>query len=226
MYILIFKRFFDILFSLIGILFLLPIFLPVSLILLFTGEHYIIYFQKRMGYKNKEFKIWKFVTMIKNSSNIGTGLYTTRNDPRVLPFGKFLRITKINELPQFFNVLFGQMSLVGPRPLVKKTFDPYPNYVKRKIYDIKPGLSGVGSIIFRDEEKLLTNSTIPIEEYYKKEISPYKGELELWYQNNVTFYTDIMIVLITLFSVIFPKNKIIFKVFKNLPRKNCKYFSK
>ena len=159
-----------------------PLMFPVVLGLLLTGEHYVFYLQERIGYKNKKFNIYKFATMLKNSPNIGSGLHTTEKDPRILPMGKFLRKTKINELPQLFNIFLGSMSIIGPRPLVEKTFEPYSEIVKKNIYNVKPGLSGIGSIIFRDEEKLLSNSTIPINEFYSKYISPYKGDLELWYQ--------------------------------------------
>ncbi len=184
-----------------------------------TGEHYIFYFQERIGFKNKPFKIFKFATMLKNSPNIGTGLHTTSKDPRILPMGGFLRKTKINELPQLINIFLGNMSIVGPRPLVNKTFEPYSNKVKKNIYNVRPGLSGIGSIVFRDEELLLSKSKIPINEYYRKFISPYKGDLELWYQNKISFYTDFMIIFLTIWVVIFPKSDLVFRVFKDLPSK-------
>ena len=93
--------------------------------MLLTGEHYVFYFQKRIGYKNKPFDIWKFATMLKASPGLAGGFHTTQKDPRILPMGCFLRRTKINELPQLVNILIGDMSIVGPRPLVEKTFDPY-----------------------------------------------------------------------------------------------------
>ncbi len=192
---------------------------PVILGLLLTGEHYVFYLQERIGYKNKKFNIYKFATMLKNSPNIGAGLHTTEKDPRILPMGKFLRKTKINELPQLFNIFLGSMSIIGPRPLVDKTFEPYSEIVKKNIYNVKPGLSGIGSIIFRDEEKLLSNSTIPINEFYSKYISPYKGDLELWYQKKISFYTDFMIIFLTIWVVLFPKSSLVFKVFKDLPKK-------
>ena len=150
------KRFLDILLSGIAIVILSPLLVPVMLILKCTGEHYIFYGQDRIGYRNKHFKILKFATMLLNSPNMAGGMYTTKNDPRVLPFGRFLRKTKINELPQIFNIFLGDMSIVGPRPLVDKTFAPYSDEVKAKIYNVKPGLTGIGSIVFRDEEALLT----------------------------------------------------------------------
>lgn len=194
MYKLFLKRLLDFLLALFALIVLLPLLIPVCIILLLTGEHEVFYFQERIGYQNKPFFIWKFATMVKNSPNIGNGLMTTRNDPRVLPFGRFLRKTKINELPQIINILIGDMSIVGPRPLVDKTFDPYPEYVKETIYNVKPGLTGIGSIVFRDEEKLISETNLPKEEFYANYISPYKGELELWYQKNISLLTDIKLI--------------------------------
>ncbi len=219
MYKFFFKRLFDLILSFIAILILTPLLIPVILGLLLTGEHYVFYLQERIGFKNKKFRIYKFATMLKNSPSIGSGLHTTIGDPRILPMGEFLRKTKINELPQLLNIFKGNMSIIGPRPLVDKTFNPYSDIVKKNIYNVKPGLSGIGSIIFRNEEILLSNSTIPIDEYYKKFISPYKGELELWYQENISFYTDFMIIFLTIWVVLFPESNLVYKVFRDLPKK-------
>ena len=108
------KRIIDLLLATIALVLLSPIFLLVIIILLFTGEHEVFYLQKRIGYKNVPFYIWKFATMQKNSAKIGTGEITIRNDPRVTRFGKFLRITKINELPQILNVYKGDTVHSGP----------------------------------------------------------------------------------------------------------------
>ena len=213
------KRIIDVFLSLVAILFLSPLLVPIIIGLLLTGEHHVFYLQERIGFKNKKFNIYKFATMLKDSPNIGSGLHTTLKDPRILPMGGFLRKTKINELPQLFNIFFGSMSIIGPRPLVDKTFEPYSDIVKRNIYKVKPGLSGIGSIVFRDEEKLLSNSKIPIKEFYAKHISPYKGNLELWYQNNLSFYTDFMIIFLTVWVIFFPKSNLVFKVFNDLPSK-------
>jgi len=195
----------------------LPVLIPVCIGLLLTGEHYVFYFQKRIGFKNRPFDIWKFATMLKASPGLGTGLHTTRKDPRLMPMGNFLRKTKINELPQIINILKGDMSIVGPRPLVDKTFDPYPDYVKESIYNVKPGLTGIGSIVFRDEEKLLSATSLPVAEYYKNHISPYKGELELWYQKHLSFYTDMMLMFLTAWVIVFKDSDVVYSVFKDLP---------
>lgn len=209
------KRFLDLLIASIALLLLSPILIPSIIILLLTGEHEVFYFQKRLGYKNKPFYIWKFATMLKNSPNIGTGEITLRNDPRVTSFGKILRMTKINELPQIINVFKGDMSLVGPRPLMEVSFKLYPEEVQQKIYNSRPGMTGIGSLIFRDEEKIISDAADPREMYAK--IYPYKGALELWYQQHASLYTDFMIIFLTAWSIIFPSNKLVNKVFKDLP---------
>jgi lipopolysaccharide/colanic/teichoic acid biosynthesis glycosyltransferase len=213
-----FKRILDIAFSIIALLILSPLLIPVVIILLLTGEHYVFYSQKRVGYKNSRFKIHKFATMLKNSPNMGSGSITLRKDPRVLPFGKFLRKTKINELPQILNVLFGDMTLIGPRPQMEADFFRFQQQYQDTIYNVKPGLTGIGSIVFRDEEKLVSESTLPPAEFFAKHIDPYKCELELWYQNHLTFYTDFMLLFLTAFKILFPKSKLEFKVFKTLPK--------
>jgi len=211
------KRFFDILLSLIVLIILLPLLLPIAIILRFTGEGYIFYYQRRIGYKNKYFDIIKFATMLKNSPNMGTGTITLRNDPRLLPMGKFLRKTKINELPQVLNVLKGDMSWVGPRPLVDKTFNAYPEEMRFKVYDSKPGMTGIGSVVFRDEEALISRSNMPPHEFYEKVIAPYKGALELWYNQHKGFVVDFLIMFLTAWVVVFPKSDLTYKVFKDLP---------
>jgi lipopolysaccharide/colanic/teichoic acid biosynthesis glycosyltransferase len=153
--------------------------------------------------------------MQKDSPNVGTGEITLRNDPRVTKFGKFLRKSKINELPQIFNVFKGDMSIVGPSPLMQVSFDLYDEEVKRNIYKSKPGMTGLGSLIFRDEEKLLSEATDPKAMY--RAIYPYKGQLELWYLKNASIWTDIKIIFLTAWSIIFPANNLAGKFFKNLP---------
>jgi len=213
------KRFFDIIFSIIALLILSPLFLVIIFILFFTAEGEIFYLQERVGKFCQTFKIWKFATMVKNSPNIGSGDVTLRNDPRVLPFGRFLRISKINEIPQLINILKGDMSFTGPRPLMKAGFERYENKIKAKIYDVKPGLTGIGSIVFRDEEKIMTNSQLDPQECYKLHILPYKGELEIWYQNNCSIFLDFKLMAMTLYIVIYPKTKLHEKWFKSLPKK-------
>ena len=100
--------------------------------LLLTGEHKVFYSQTRVGYKNQNFKILKFATMLSNSANMGSGSLTLKNDPRVLPFGSFLRKTKINELPQILNIIIGDLSIVGPRPQMQVDFEKYSDGSSKK----------------------------------------------------------------------------------------------
>jgi len=213
------KRFFDIVFALVALLLLTPLLLPIVIILRFTGEGYVFYYQRRMGYRNKYFDIIKFATMLKNSPNMGTGSITLRNDPRLMPMGKFLRKTKINELPQIINVLKGDMSLVGPRPLVDRTFNAYPEAIRDKVYQSKPGITGIGSIVFRDEEKLISESGMPPHEFYELVVAPYKGELEIWYNRHKSLWVDAMIAVLTVWVIVFPHSELTHKVFKDLPKR-------
>ena len=214
------KRFFDIIFSLLAILVLSPILIPIIILLLLTGEHEVFFRQDRVGYQNKIFRIWKFATMLKNSPNMGSGDVTTRNDPRVIPMGKFLRISKLNELPQLINILTGDMSFVGPRPLMKAGFDRYTDEMKEKVYRAKPGLTGIGSIVFRDEELIITKSELPPHECYRQVILPYKGAVEVWYQQHISFFTDFMILFLTGWYIVFSSSQLVYKVFPSLPKRS------
>lgn len=211
------KRFFDFVSSLLALVVLSPLLLPICIGLLFTGEHYIFYRQNRIGKGAKYFDIFKFATMLKDSPNMGTGMITLRNDPRVTPMGGFLRKTKINELPQLLNILIGDMSVVGPRPTVRKHAEAYDEVTRNKIYSIKPGLTGVGSIVFRDEEELISQSGMQPYEFYKKHIIPYKAAVELWYQDNLSFFTDLKIIFLTAWAIVFPKSDLHTRLLKGLP---------
>ncbi len=213
------KRFFDIFFSLAALLLLLPVFIPVILVLLLTGEHRVFYRQQRIGYLKRTFHIWKFATMLKNSPNMGNGDVTTRNDPRVTKVGKFLRISKLNEFPQLINILTGDMSFVGPRPLMKVSFERYSDEVKEKIYNVRPGLTGIGSILFRDEELIVSQSNLPPHECYRQIILPYKGTVEMWYQQHISFLTDFFILFMTGWAIVSPRSNLIYRVFPSLPRR-------
>ena len=215
------KRLIDIVVSLIALTILLPLFIPIIILLRITAEGEVFYFQERIGLRNSRFQIWKFATMLKNSMNMGTGSITLQNDFRVTPIGKFLRKTKINELPQIINILKGDISLVGPRPLVTTTFSAYTEEIQSKIYDVKPGLTGIGSIVFRDEESLI--SAVKDEdphEFYKRVIAPYKGELEMWYQKNKSFFLDLQLIFMTAWVILFPESRLYEKWFKDLPKRS------
>ena len=210
-------RIFDIFFSFLAIILLLPLFVPIVFILRFTGEKEIFYRQKRVGQFGSNFDLLKFATMLKDSPTIGAGEITLKNDPRVLPFGRFLRKTKINELPQLFNILLGQISVVGPRPMVTNTFSKYSSEAQSELKKVKPGLTGIGSIIFRNEEKFLEGKTDP-RKFYDDHIIPYKNKLELWYIKNISISTYFKIILVTAWVIIFDKSNIYEQIFLKLPK--------
>ena len=219
----IFKHLCDILVSGICLLILSPLLIPIMIGLKLTGEGYIWYFQERVGYRNVKFNIWKFATMLKNSPNMSGGVITTKRDPRITPMGGFLRKSKINELPQLINIFKGDMSVVGPRPVMQISFDAYPENVQEVIYNVKPGLTGIGSIIFRDEEELITkvkNEGGDTWDFYKNKIYPFKGEVEKWYQENQSFYTDLKIIIITAWVILKPESEIVYKAFNTLPKRS------
>lgn len=216
------KRFFDFLLALILLIIISPILIPVMIGLKLTGEGHVWYFQERVGKNNKLFDIYKYATMLKDSPNMKGGIITTKRDPRLTPMGGFLRTSKINELPQIVNVLRGEMSFVGPRPVMQRSFDGYPPEVKDVIYNVMPGITGIGSIVFRDEETLMTKVKERGEDamaFYKEKIYPYKGKVELWYQSHQSFYTDFMIIFITAWVILFPTSNLLYAVFKDLPKK-------
>ncbi|MBA6153382.1 sugar transferase [Gelidibacter maritimus] len=217
-----FKRGCDIVVSGIALVILAPLLIPIMIGLKLTGEGYIWYKQERVGYKNRPFLIWKFATMLKDSPNMAGGVLTTKKDPRITPMGGFLRKSKINELPQLINIFKGDMSIVGPRPLMRVSFETYPKAVQEVIYNVKPGLTGIGSIIFRDEEELITQVKNRGEDtwaFYKNQIYPFKGEVEQWYQAHESFLTDVKVILVTAWVILNPENEIVYKWFKDLPRR-------
>ena len=215
------ERFFDIFFSGLALMVLLPLLLPIVLILKFSGEGEIFFLQERIGKGGEVFKLFKFATMLKDSPNIGTGTVTMKGDPRVLPFGKFLRKTKINELPQLLNIFFGDMSVIGPRPLTAQTFGSYTFETQETVKKVRPGLSGVGSIIFRSEEEIMHGASASVD-FYDNIIAPYKGSLEEWFVSNKGLYVYFLAIFITAWAVVFPSTKIAWKMFRGLPEPPAK----
>lgn len=212
-------RFFDILFSLLAIIVLLPFMIPIMIGLKLTGEHDIFYKQKRVGKGGKEFDLIKFATMLRDSPNLAGGLYTSENDPRILPMGKFLRKTKINELPQLINILKGDMSVIGYRPQVKKQYDSYPLEVRKALAKSRPGLSGIGPIVFRSEEQILQNFKTHEERdaFYKNVITPYKGALEVWYSKHRNVVMYFRLIIMTVKVVLNPKDDS-WKTLRDIPK--------
>ena len=211
------QRFFDILFSGLALVILSPFLIPIAIALRLTGEGEIFYIQDRIGKDGKKFGLMKFATMLKDSPNMAMGTVTVKNDPRVLPFGGFLRKSKINELPQLLNIFLGDMSVIGPRPQTQRCFLAFPQSSQDAIVQVKPGLSGIGSIVFRDEESILDNPEIDRLKFYDDVIAPYKGELEQWYIKHQNLYSYFMLIGLTAWVVLFSDSKIYKSIFKDLP---------
>lgn len=211
------KRGLDALGAFVALIPLSVLFIPVIVILACTGEHQVFYRQVRIGRGGREFGILKFATMLKDSPNLSGGSLTVRDDPRVLPFGRFLRASKINELPQVINVLVGDMSFVGPRPQVRGDFDHYSPEVKATVTSVRPGITGIGSVVFRDEERFLSRPGVDPRAFYGERIAPYKGALEQWYCSHVSLRTDFLILWSTAWAILRPDSEIVFRVFPDLP---------
>ena len=209
-------RFFDILFSGCALILLSPLFLITIIILRFSGEGEIFYLQDRVGKDKKLFKLYKFATMYKNSEFTGTGTITIKNDPRILPIGGYLRKSKINELPQLVNVFRGDMSLIGPRPQTMRCFNAFPMSCQKDIVKLRPGLSGIGSVIFHNEESLIDKAQNP-ESFYDDVLMPYKGSLEQWFVINHSIKNYFLLIYITIFIIFFSSSNIVWRVFKDLP---------
>lgn len=211
------QRLLDIILSGLALLVLAPLLLPIATILRLSGEGEVFYVQQRIGRHRRPFGLYKFATMLKDSPNLGTGTVTVKHDPRVLPIGRFLRKTKINELPQLLNILRGDMSIIGPRPQTGRCFDAFPVASQSAIATVRPGLSGVGSIVFRDEEELMHASADP-ERFYDDVIMPFKGRLEEWYVAHQGLGTYLWCIALTAWTVAVPDSRAIWRVFADLPR--------
>lgn len=210
------QRLFDLIFAGTALLLLCPLMLLIMLLLSLTGEGEVFFLQDRVGKGGKTFKLFKFATMLKNSPSISTGTVTLKNDPRILPVGKFLRKTKLNELPQLLNIIRGDMSIVGPRPQTPRCFAAFPKDSRHIIIKVRPGLSGIGSIVFRNEDEILINGESSVS-FYDNVIAPYKGELEIWYVDHQNLFTYFGVIVITVWVVLFSNSKAVWATFKDLP---------
>lgn len=193
------KRLFDIFFSLIGLLFLSPLFVVVALLIKLGSEGSVFFRQERIGKNFESFRIYKFRTMAVGADKIGP-LITVGGDERITKIGKFLRKYKIDELPQLFNVLKGEMSFVGPRPEVKKYVQLFKSDYK-KLLKIRPGITDPASIQYSAEETNLSLSKSWEEDYIKR-ILPEKIKLSLHYLDNHNFITDLKLILITVLKTL------------------------
>lgn len=197
-------RFFNVLLAILLLLVLLPFLVFIIVLLRLTGEGEVFYRQVRVGLNTREFQVLKFATMMKNSPNMGAGTLTVQNDPRVLPVGKILRKAKLNELPQLVNVLRGEMSFVGPRPLVHRGEANYTDDVSKCIRSVAPGITGLGSLFLRDEESYCAHRE-DAHDFYREVISPFKADVELWYVKNRSLLLYFKLLALTVVAVVFSK---------------------
>lgn len=196
-------RLIDIMFGATALIVLSPVLLLIALVLRLTGEREVFYRQQRIGRGERPFKLYKFATMLKDSAQLGTRDLTVRNDPRVLPFGRLLRQTKLNEIPQLLNVLRGDMSLIGPRPQTREHFDLFPPEACSVISTVRPGLSGAGSVVFRNEDRIVEKGKDKVR-FYEEIISPYKAEVEVWYIERRSLGLYVLMIVVTILIVVFP----------------------
>lgn len=206
----------DVCLSLSAIILFFPLLIILVILLKLTGEGKIFYFQERVGYKGRLFSLIKFATMVQNSPEIGTKELTLPDDPRVLPVGKILRKSKLNELPQLFNVIKGDLSLIGPRPQTEYYYQCFSKDDVQFITSIKPGLSGIGSVYFRNEEELFRNRS-DAKIFDEEVIMPYKGKLERWYAENISLGKYFKLIILTIYVVVTGAKLDMAKIFQKLP---------
>lgn len=183
-----------------------PLILAVAIVLKCVGEHRVFYRQERIGLGGRPFDLLKFTTMYDRVSQRADGGMALDSDPEVFPFGRFLRKTKLNEVPQLLNVLKGDMALVGPRPLTQKTFSKYPVGVQANLSTIRPGLTGAASVVFRSEEALLAKARGNKARLYDEVIVPHKALIESWYVDNWSLLLDLKILFATAVAVLNPRS--------------------
>jgi len=194
-----FKRLFDIVFSFTGLLLLLPIFAVVAVAVRCNGKP-VFYRQERVGLNGKRFWIFKFRSMVVNAEKTGQKV-TAERDDRIMPIGKFLRKTKLDELPQLLNVLTGDMSLVGPRPEVPFYVELWPEKDRNIILSIKPGITDYATLYYHDEQSILANADNPEKAYITK-VMPHKLKLYRNYLIDRSFRLDFYLILATLAKMI------------------------
>lgn len=193
------KRVIDAIVSILAIIFFSPLFVLIAILIKCTSNGPVFYFQERVGRNGKVFRILKFRTMFVDSDKSGL-LLSRKNDKRITVIGGFLRRTKIDELPQLVNVFIGEMSIVGPRPEVKKYVQLFPKEYKI-ITQVRPGLTDYASLAYRNENDLLAFVANP-EKIYIKKILPHKIAMNMRYVKKISFFVDLVLVIITLISVL------------------------
>lgn len=197
-------RILDLLFSFLGLILLSPFLLLIAFLIKISSSGPVLYMQSRIGLNGAEFSVYKFRTMRMNSDKLGL-ITVGGRDPRIMPIGYYLRKYKLDELPQLLNVLTGDMSLVGPRPEVKKYVDLY-NDEQSKVLAIRPGITDWASIHYRDENVILGQSTDPEKDYIEK-VMPDKLKYNLIYIKNYGSAEYFKIILSTLWHIVVPIKK-------------------
>lgn len=190
------KRFFDIIFSFAGLIILVPLFILIAVLIKATSDGPIFFRQIRVGRYGHKFLIHKFRTMVSDAENIGPQI-TIGQDKRITGIGRFLRKTKLDELPQLIDVLAGKMSLVGPRPEVPEYVETYQKEIRDIVLSVRPGITDWASIKMIDENQILADSADPRQLYITK-ILPQKLAYAVEYVNTRSFLTDLSIILTTI----------------------------
>jgi lipopolysaccharide/colanic/teichoic acid biosynthesis glycosyltransferase len=198
------KRTLDIVISGLALLLLLPLGLLIAVACACTGDHEVFFRQRRIGRGGRPFNILKFSSMRKAPTALMETQLTVRNDPRVHLFGRFLRKTKLNELPQLLNVLKGDMSLIGPRPMLPTELGDLTADVSQRVCAATPGITGIGSLVFRDEEAILSASSKGVRICYSEDVAPLKADLELWYTQRQSLWLDLRILALTVWLILRP----------------------
>ena len=193
------KRLFDVFVSTVMSVLLSPLLLVLCLAVKFSSKGPVFYMQERIGKNQIPFRIFKFRTMFLDADKKGL-LTVGGRDPRVTPVGYFLRKYKLDELPQLFNVVLGEMSLVGPRPEVKRYVDMY-SVEQKKVLEVKPGITDYASIEYSNENELLGKADDP-EKMYVEEIMPAKLKLNLKYVQEKSFFVDLKIIIRTVLKIV------------------------
>ena len=196
------KRIFDFFVSLIGLVILSPLLLIIALLIKLDSKGPVFFCQQRVGFKGKNFYIYKFRTMSEEAGENQEEVFAVGEDKRVTRIGRFLRNWKFDEFPQLINVLIGEMGIVGPRPELPKYVDNYSEKEKTKIFSVRPGITSLASMEYRQEENILAKSSQPEEDYIHK-IRPEKNSLDLEYVEKQSFHFDLLIILETIKKVVF-----------------------
>lgn len=194
------KRLFDIAASILGLVALLPVFVALAMLIKLDSQGPVFFRQERLGRFGRPFRIHKFRTMVWNADKLGRAI-TVGKDPRITRVGKFLRRSKLDEIPQLIDVLLGDMSLVGPRPELARYLAVLPGAVRKEVLSVRPGVTDYASIAFRNESDLLASTENP-EDYYERHVLPAKAELNIRYIRTQSLWLDLQLICKTLTALV------------------------